>query len=86
MIRLKIAGFFKGGVLGAAYVIAVLKVDKLGIESPIELLIDTGATRTISDNVRFRLLRLCPIINYDSFNTIIFIFFFKETRNMLPKE
>jgi len=46
VVNLRIAGFFRGGYLAAAYVIAVFKADKLGIQAPIELLIDTGAART----------------------------------------
>jgi len=43
---LRIKGFIKGGKFGPAYVIATIIIKDLDIKSPIELLLDTGATRT----------------------------------------
>ena len=43
---MKIRGFFKGGALGPAYVVATIIIKELGVESPIEFLVDTGAART----------------------------------------
>ncbi len=43
---MRIKGFIKGGKFGPAYVIATIIIKDLDIKSPIELLLDTGATRT----------------------------------------
>jgi len=43
---LKIPCFFKPGIFEAAYVVAVLESETLGIREIVELLVDTGASRT----------------------------------------
>ena len=53
---MRIRGFFKGEEVGAAFVTGTLVVRRLGIEEPLELLVDTGTTRTtISDRDAQRL-------------------------------
>lgn len=43
---MRLRGYFKEGVLEAAYITAVLKIPNLNITQKIEFLIDTGATKT----------------------------------------
>ncbi|MFQ5761498.1 MAG: aspartyl protease family protein, partial [Candidatus Bathyarchaeia archaeon] len=43
---MRLNGYFKAGPLEAAYVTVLLAIPRLRIEQRIELLIDTGATRT----------------------------------------
>lgn len=43
---LRIPCFFKPGIFEAAYVVAVLESEVLGIRETIEFLVDTGASRT----------------------------------------
>jgi len=53
---LRIPCFFKPGIFEAAYVVAVLESDALGMRETIELLVDTGASRTtICDKDAIRL-------------------------------
>ena len=56
MVGLRIVGFFKGDELGAPFLVATMVMEDLGIKSPLEFLIDTGASRTtISDKDAIRL-------------------------------
>jgi len=43
---LKIPCFFKPGIFEAAYVVAVLESEALGMRETVEFLVDTGASRT----------------------------------------
>jgi hypothetical protein len=43
---LRVPCFFKPGVFEAAYVVAVFKPEVLSVRETIELLVDTGASRT----------------------------------------
>jgi hypothetical protein len=53
---LRIPCFFKPGIFEAAYVVAVLESDALGMRETIEFLVDTGASRTtICDKDAIRL-------------------------------
>lgn len=53
---MRIPCFFKPGIFEAAYVVAVLESDALGMCETIELLVDTGASRTtICDKDAIRL-------------------------------
>jgi len=55
---LRIPCFFKPGIFEAAYVAAILKSKALGIHETVELLVDTGASRTTildKDATRLRL-------------------------------
>ncbi|MDH5782239.1 MAG: retroviral-like aspartic protease family protein [Candidatus Bathyarchaeota archaeon] len=53
---MRIPCFFKPGIFEAAYVVAVLESDALGMRETIELLVDTGASRTtICDKDAIRL-------------------------------
>ena len=53
---MRIPCFFKLGIFEAAYVVAVLESDALGMRETIEFLVDTGASRTtICDKDAIRL-------------------------------
>ena len=43
---MRIPCFFKAGPFEAAYVVAVLESDSLGLRETVEFLVDTGASRT----------------------------------------
>jgi hypothetical protein len=43
---LRVPCFFKPGILEAAYVVAVLESEALGMRETVEFLVDTGASRT----------------------------------------